>query len=203
MGPDAMPESLPEWYDPQAALMRTMLPDLRLLCAIQREPHRGEHCPGISAAREREMTRHERPRELHTNIDYMVDFIMVGAGLPNPYSYALGSLARCCMPGFADPPNWHDRFTQAYVCGLPMDWSSLVARREQFRAWHGPALRCATRCGADEKTVLEVLAVICFTPEVADVELDFGRLASEVAVRSRDSVRRDQGYVDPRELARV
>ena len=199
----AVPGTLPEWHDPKPALMHTMLPGLRLLCAIQREPHRGEHCPGISAAREREMTRHERPRELRTNIDFMVDFLTVGAGLPDRFRYALGSLARCCMPGFADPPNWHDRFTWAYIRRLPMDWRSLAARCEQFRAWRGPALRCATRCGADERAVLEVLAVVCFAPEVAGVDLDFGRLASEVAVRSRDSVRRDQGYVDPWELARV
>ncbi len=203
MESDAVPDTLPEWYDPQAALVHTMLPSLRLLCAIQREPHRGEHCPGISAARDREMTRHERPPESWTNIDFMVDFLMVGAGLPDRFYYALGSLARGCLPGNADPPDWYDNSTRAYIRRLPLDWATLAARREQFRAWRGPALRCAERCGADEKTVLEVLVVICFAPEVADVELDFGSLASEVAVRSRESVRRDQGYVDPWELARI
>ena len=203
MESDAVPETLPEWYDPKVALTRIMLPDLRLLCCIQREPHRGEHCPGIWAAREREMTRHERPPELWTNIDFMLDFVMVGAGLGDRFRYALGSLARCCMPGFADPPDWHYNVTRAYIRRLPMDWSKLAARREQYRAWRGPALQCAARCGADEKTVLEVLAVICFATEVADAELDFGRLASAVAFHSCESVRREQGYVDPWELARV
>ena len=48
----------------QTAGLLALLPDLRLLCAIQREPHRGQHCPGIARAWERRDQGYVDPWEL-------------------------------------------------------------------------------------------------------------------------------------------
>ena len=175
---------LPAWYDPSRDLAFQMLPALRFLCCVEREPHRGEHCPGIGAAWERVRTRNERPLESHTNIDYMLDFLAPGRGFTGGFEFSIGSIARACMPGHADPQDWYDDATRRFLRILPdLDFSTEQARREQFCAWHGPALACAARCGASPSQVIEVLNVICFAPEVANVDLDFGQLASDVVAR--------------------
>ncbi|MHC4093909.1 MAG: hypothetical protein ACYSVY_27165 [Planctomycetota bacterium] len=185
-----MPPTLPDWYDPADTVVQDMLLGLQLICSVQRAPHRGEHCPGLAAAVDRMLSRHERPADRWTNIDFAVDFLYPGGALPGDFKHAVGSIARACMPGYADPPNWHDASTKAYIAKLDtMDWGNAETRWAQFNAWRGPALRCAQRCGAPEKLVLEVLTVICFAPEVGEANLDFCKLAAEVAWRIRTKVR--------------
>jgi hypothetical protein len=184
---------LPKCYRRSKRRLEDMLPGLRLLCCIQRNPWRGEHCPGMSAALDRRSSRHERPPERHTNIDYLVDFLSPGYGLPTPFKYAVGSIARACMPGNADPPTWETVETMGFIERVimeGMDWETLDARWAQFRAWYGPSLRCAGRCAGDADLVRDLLRVICRAPEVADVELDFGKLASDVWWRQRELLRR-------------
>jgi len=189
-------QAIPRWFNPTDEVIQDMLPGLRLLCCIQRSPSRGQHCPGIGAAWKQCWTREKRPSDQWTNVDFMVDFLQPGDGLPDDFEYAVGSIARACMPGNADPANWHESATRAYITKLDsLDWTTAEARQAQFEAWRGPALRCTMRCGADNLLVLEVLTVICFAPLVADTKLDFPELAMEVSTRYQQLLRRRRGAV--------
>ena len=168
---------IPEWFDVSDHVVRDMLPILRFLCLLQRQPWRGERCPGMSEGQYRHMTRHERPREHYTNVDYGLDYLRVSDGLPRHFELAVGSVARAVMPGLYDPDVRTTR-TMEFIATLPRDWTSLQAREAQYQAWLDPVLWCIARCSADRELTQEVLSVICFADEVAGQELDFHDLAS-------------------------
>lgn len=149
---------IPEWFDVSDPVVRDMLPILRFLCLLQRQPWRGERCPGMSEGQYRHMTRHQRPRERHTNVDHGLDYLRVSDGLPRPFELAVGSVARAVMPGLYDPDVQTTR-TTGFIATLPRDWTSLEARDAQYQAWLEPVLWCTARCSADRELTQEVLSV--------------------------------------------
>lgn len=171
-----------------------MLPSLRLLCYLQRNPSRGERCPGMDAGQHRHMTSHLRPPETHTNVDVGLDFSRVSHGLPPEFEYAVGAVGRALMPRWCDP-DVRTAATNAYIARLPLDWSKLESRQAQFNAWREPVVWCAGRCG-NEQLALEVLTVVCFADEVAGQELDFHELARAVRGRYLDLLKRSEGLDD-------
>ncbi len=186
---------VPEWFDVSDPAVRDMLPVLRFLCLLQRQPWRGERCPGSrTVARERQLSRTRRSPHMHTNVDFELDFINVCDGLRDDYERAVGSIARAAMPGMHDPEFRH---TVMGRVSQVKDWSTPGTCRVQFSAWRDPVLWCAARCGADEKLTLEMMSVIAFADEVAGTQSDFHELAQAMCARRDYLARERRDAVDP------
>lgn len=195
MESEAVVGSLPAWFDVSEPAVRDMLLTLRFLCLLQRQPWRGERCPGSrTVARERQLSRTRRSPHMHTNVDFELDFINVCDGLRDDYERAVGSIARAVMPGMHDPGF---RSTVVGRVSRVKDWTTSAARQLQFAVWRAPVLWCAERCGADEDLTLQVTSVIAFANEVADARLVFHELAEAMCARRDYLARARRDAVDP------
>ncbi len=186
---------IPEWFDVSDPAVQDMLLALRFLCLLQRQPRRGERCPGSrTLARERQRSRAHRSPHMHTNVDFELDFINVSDGLRSDYERAVGSIGRAAMPGMHDPDL---RFTAIDRISRVKEWTTAAARRLQFDAWRDPVLWCVGRCGADEKLTLEMMNVIAFADEVAGARLDFHELANAMCARCYSLATKRRDAIDP------
>ena len=192
----------PAWFDPYEEKIRDMIPNLKFLACLLRDPQRMERCPGMSEGDNRRLGRAERTPAILTNVDYGVDFLTVSIGFPYPLNYAIGSVGRAMMPGQYDNfgPEPAVEAYKRWVATNRISWHDTAVRRRQYDAWKEAvrlrALRPADQGEMNSSKVdlaLEILYLITLDPKVAVRDLKFEDLAPMVRWRSEAIVRERYG----------
>ncbi len=142
-----------------------LLPVLQFLRALLCEPTRGEQCPGRVVARQRARTRKQRPPQIWTNIDFEIDFLLIGELVEPKLKYIVGSVGRALMPGmYDDLTHWRTavaRVTQASRVGDPHG-------QVLYAIWRPAVEWAALRCSEAPKDAWRILRACCLDARVTD-----------------------------------
>ena len=180
--------------DPQKVFAADLLPALRSLCCLMREPWRMEQCSRGRVFRNARPAWSRDASDLRTNVECGIDWPKVEFQLPGEYRWAVECIARTTMPGMYDSAHrlaatWD---YVATVCQTQIDWGIPSNRQWQHDTWIAEVERLAAtlpRYVRELECIRAVMRLICFAKEVAGQDLCFPQLAGEVSARCRCWVR--------------